>query len=307
MGASPRFSPSSAERARQELLEQVRRDPSTYGLERSRWTLALIRDKSSLLPDHLSVSAVHRTLAALGICWKRGRSYVHSPDALYDAKCRSIAEIRQEVKADTSSLALLYLDEVTFERQPSLSNDYESRGATSQPLGRRSIGSNVTTRYVASMDALTGRVISRRASHITLATLVNHYLDVSKVYSSIETIYIVQDNWPVHTHPDVLCALQPQIFAEHFRRPASWSTQPSAAAKRKWSHLNLPIQIVPLPTYASWLNPIEKLWRWMRQELGHLHRWADDLARYRHNLDQWLARFLDGSTELLRYVGLSGQ
>ena len=154
-------------------MEQVRRDPSTYGLERSRWTLALIRDKSSLLPDHLSVSAVHRNLAALGICWKRGRSYVHSPDALYDAKCRSIAEIRQEVKADTSSLALLYLDEVTFERQPSLSNDYESRGATSQPLGRRSIGSNVTTRYVASMDALTGRVISHPSGRALRAPTPN--------------------------------------------------------------------------------------------------------------------------------------
>ena len=27
------------------------------------------------------------------------------------------------------------------------------------------------------------------------------------------------------------------------------------------------IEPVWLPTYAPWLNPIEKLWRWLRQEV----------------------------------------
>jgi len=29
----------------------------------------------------------------------------------------------------------------------------------------------------------------------------------------------------------------------------------------------LPIQIVQLPTYASWTNPIEKLWRKLKAEM----------------------------------------
>ncbi|HET8524033.1 MAG TPA: transposase, partial [Thermomicrobiales bacterium] len=67
---------------------------------------------------------------------------------------------------------------------------------------------------------------------------------------------------------------------------------------------HLPIQLVPLPTYASWLNPIEKLWRWLRQEVGHLHPWADDLPALRDALDAFLARFAHGSPDLLRYTGL---
>ena len=72
----------------------------------------------------------------------------------------------------------------------------------------------------------------------------------------------------------------------------------------KWGQLQLPIQIVPLPTYASWCNPIEKLWRKVRQELTHLHSWADDLERLRAEIDRFLSQFATGSDTLLRYVGL---
>jgi transposase len=31
-----------------------------------------------------------------------------------------------------------------------------------------------------------------------------------------------------------------------------------------------------LPTYAPWLNPIEKLWHWLRQAILKLPRWVED-------------------------------
>jgi transposase len=72
----------------------------------------------------------------------------------------------------------------------------------------------------------------------------------------------------------------------------------------KWGKLQLPIQLVPLPTYASWCNAIEKVWRKLRDELGHLHPWADDLPRFRAELDAWLGSHATDSPDLLRYVGL---
>jgi transposase len=36
------------------------------------------------------------------------------------------------------------------------------------------------------------------------------------------------------------------------------------------------IKPVWLPTYAPWLNPIEKLWRWVRQDILKMHRWVED-------------------------------
>ena len=62
--------------------------------------------------------------------------------------------------------------------------------------------------------------------------------------------------------------------------------------------------MVRLPTYASWLNPIEKLWRKLKQELVHLHRLADKLPELRAQIDRFLDQFANGSLDLLRYVGL---
>jgi transposase len=66
----------------------------------------------------------------------------------------------------------------------------------------------------------------------------------------------------------------------------------------------LPIQLVFLPTYASWLNPIEKLWRWLRQEVLHLHRLSDDWPALKQAVWDFVAQFALGSLDLLRYVGL---
>lgn len=113
-------------------------------------------------------------------------------------------------------------------------------------------------------------------------------------------IYLVVDNGPVHYHPDLLAALEPQDSPFPFRRPPSWPDEPSPRTKQ----LDLPIQLVPLPTYSPWLNPIEKLWRKLQQDILHLHRLADNLPALRARVLAFLNRFAYGSPDLLRYVGL---
>ncbi len=61
-----------------------------------------------------------------------------------------------------------------------------------------------------------------------------------------------------------------------------------------------------LPTYAPWLNPIEKLWRWVRQDALYLHRDAGDWNTLQQHLHAFLEQFAAGSTEVLEYVGLLG-
>ena len=59
-----------------------------------------------------------------------------------------------------------------------------------------------------------------------------------------------------------------------------------------------------LPTYASWLNPIEKLWRWLRQDVLHDHDEAKTFKRLRQRVSDWLAQFAHRSLDLLYYVGI---
>lgn len=235
--------------------------------------------------------------------WRRARAAILSPDPDYDAKLADVEAVLAEAHAAPGRVVAVYLDEVSVERQPTLACAWAARGGD-QPKARLSPRSNTETRLVAALDALTGRVVHRRANKIGLATLRQFYLDLRATYPQAERLYVIQDNWPVHFHPDVLVALEPQRTRWPLRLPPNWPDAPSPAAVRRWGGLALPIQIVPLPTYASWLNPIEKLWRKLRQDLTHLHPWADDLDRLRAELDRFLDQFASGSVELLRYVGL---
>jgi hypothetical protein len=195
------------------------------------------------------------------------------------------------------------LDEVTLARQPSNAPAYAAQGRR-QPLARRSHRTDTAHRVVAALDARTGRVHWLRRTKITVATLVQFFRGLVAAYGG-RPVVVVLDNWPVHFHPDLLAALAPQTTPYPFPRPRHWPTEPRPAACAKWGHLQLPIQFLPLPTYASWLNPIEKLWRWLRQTVVHLHPWADNLTALWRAVAAFLDRFAAGSPDLLRYVGLA--
>jgi len=304
-GASPLFSPHKPDEvsATAALLEVVRRDPHLLGIERNRWDLANLLQCCDWLRLQ-SLAGLWRLLDRLGISYKRGRPYVHSPDPHYLAKQKELEQIKQLVASEPERLVLLYLDEVTLYRQPTLASNYEAKGHI-QPKAPRSYQSDYTlTRIIASLNGASGQVEYLRATKIGLEALVGFYQQIRAAYPHAERIYVVEDNWPVHFHPNVLVALEPQESHWPKRLMSNWPSEPSEAAQKHWGALHLPIQLVQLPTYASWLNPIEKLWRKLNQEMVHLHRLADKVMEFRHSLDHFLDKFAAGSRELLRYVGL---
>lgn len=287
------------------MLDVVRRDPRQLGEARTRWTLAAVGRAVGWLAGY-SPSGIGRVLAALGVRHKRTREHVHSPDPAYPEKRAAITASLDEARASGGRVVTLFQDDVTLHRQPSLAPAWTARGRA-QALAERSTRADAPARIVGTLDAADGRVLVRRRGKLAVPTLVGFYQQVVAAYPAAERIDIVLDNWPVHFHPDLLAALQPQSCPFPFPRPPSWPAEPSTAALRKWGDLRLPIRLLPLPTYASWLNPIEKLWRWLRQDVVHLHPWADDLPALRAAADAFLAQFAagaDASATLLRYVGL---
>ncbi len=280
----------------------VRRDPHQLGFARARWTLGALGEALGWLRAG-TPGGLWRVLDRLGVAWKRGRWHVHSPDPDYDAKLARIAELVAEARASGGRLVALFGDEMTFYRQPTLAAAYAPRGPA-QPLAERSHRADTPTRLIAALDAADARVTHRRRAVLSLAELVGFHEQVRAAYPEAERIFLIEDNWPPHFHPDVLVALEPQESPFPFYRPANWPAEPSPAAARRWAGLALPIQLAPLPTYAPWANPIEKLWRLLRQEVLHLHRLADQLEALRHEVDAFLDRFQAGSQALLRYVGL---
>ena len=316
-GRKPAYFPryQTKDEAKEAILHTVRRDPGTFDTTRSRWDLGLIAQ----VCDWLAVnhpSSLSQLLKRLGISYKRGRSYVHSPDPHYDQKMDMIAQSLLKAWYAPDEYVLLYQDEFTIYRQPTLDRDYEQMGKF-QPLARRSHDSNTEFRGMGALNAVTGQVTYHQGSKASVSQLIKFY---DMVYDAvvtdhpeidpIDTIYMVQDNWPVHFHPDLLIHLQPQHFQFPIHKPDNWPDEPSPEAKRKAEKrkakgvTKLPIKILQLPTYASWANPIEKLWRWVRQSVLHLHRLSDEWDELKQRIRDFILSFRKGSNELLRYVGL---
>ena len=272
-------------------------DPREHGQDQTRWTLAGLR---AVVPSFAgaSRSGIWRVLKAAGLRYKRGRDHLHSPDPRYQEKVAHLRRIQARVAAQPDAAVLLYQDEVTSYRQPSLASGYAPRGRP-EPRAARSLKGDATCRVVGALDAATGRVVARQQGKIGVPALIRFYRALADAYPG-RRIYLVQDNWPVHFHPDLLAALEPQTSPFPVLRPPSWPAEPGPRAKR----LNLPIQLVQLPTYSPWANPIEKLWRWLKQDVLHLHRLADDLPALRSIVLDFLDRFAEPAPDLLRYVGL---
>ncbi len=305
-GVSPLFPPKfqSADDAKQELLHVVRRDPHQLGVERTRWSLESIRLVCDWL-GKITPGGLSQLLKRLEIGWKGARAHIHSPDPNYLAKLADIAVQVGRRQACGGRIVTMYMDELSFYRQPTIAKAYEERGRLPRPLAELSYQSNTPTRIVGALDVYDGRVVYLQCNLVSVSRMVAFYKHVCAAYPEAERINLVMDNWPQHFHPDVLVALEPQETRWPRNLPPRWRRDPSEEAVRRWGELKLPIQALPLPTYASWTNPIEKLWRKLKQDYLHLHRLADRLDQLREGVAQFLDQFADGSHDLLRYVGLT--
>ncbi len=300
-GESPLFPPQyqDEEEARQALLQVVRRVPTHFGFRQSRWTLASIAQACPWLRVSTR-GGLWQVLRRLGIHYKRARSYIHSPDPHYEDKLALIHRALLRAWYAPERYVFLYQDEFTYYRQPTLACAYEAKGPR-QPLAYRSYRHNSRFRVIGALNVVTGQVLFQQCHKVTVHQLSEFYATIRAAYPHAEEIYLAQDNWPVHFHPDVLACLQPQHFYPLPPKvPANWPSEPSPQARRD----HLPIRLLLLPTYASWLNPIEKLWRWLKQDVLHLHRLSDDWPGLKQAVADFLDQFQEGSPELLRYVGL---
>jgi hypothetical protein len=208
----------------------VHRAPAQFGQPATRGRWDTLRATLGW-PGLTTPAGLWQVLRRLGIHYKQARDYVHSPDPNYEAKLALIAGRRAEVRADPERYVLLYLDECTYYRQPSLACAYEAQGAV-QPLARRSYRADVHVRIVAALNALSGQVTYQQQAVIGLKELPQFWRAVRAAYPQAETIYVVLDNWPIHFHPDVLACLAPQRDPWPVRKPGNWPSapQPEGAA-----------------------------------------------------------------------------
>ena len=264
----------------------------------SRWTLKLIKAYVPLL-SHLSLGSIHHQLKRLGISFQRGRDYVHSPDKLYTEKVDYLMSTISSASYQDS--AVLFADQLTYYNHASVAADWAVQ--KSQPLAKRAIGSKKQRRVAAAVDLQTGAITYFHGSKTRTIHLIKLYDEIVKRYADKKVIYLVVDNWPIHFHPDILACLVEQQTPFEFNVPPSWK-ELKAGKKYANRQPKLPIQLICLPTYASWLNPMEKPWKALKARIIHLHKHANNFDTLQEMVIQQLELWKHGSDQMLSYCGL---
>ena len=266
-----------------ELLETLRGGPGeaarrevmvgTSGPVPSRWTLRTVRVSVAWLTGY-SLSGVWRVLHACGLGLRTARARWFSPDPDYRGKVRRLHRCLRDAARHPDTVVALFLDEFGYRRWPEVAPTWGLETAVAQRAG-----TNQQWRTIGALNALTGQVSYLDGYIVGRQQVIQFYSQLDHAYPAADLLYVIQDNWNIHTHPEVLAAL-----ARYPRLKPVW-----------------------LPTYAPWLNPIEKLWRWVRQDVLKMHRWVEDWPQVKQRVRDFLAQFAHGSQELLHYVGLSGE
>jgi transposase len=191
-----------------------------------------------------------------------GRWAQHSPDLAWSGRAAARA------RAAPAEVRVLYADAVTLVRQPSLADVYAPRGY--QPTVPLTTQPNDTYRSCGALDLVSGQVTWLGAQSVGVDRL-KRFLRKLRGTSPAQQRFLVCDNGPVHQHPAVLA-----VAAE------------------------LGIELVWLPTYAPWTNPIEKLWRQLKQAVLQSHRLVAHWPELKAPVAAFLNPFIDGSAVLLR-------
>lgn len=260
------------------MLARIHDPPAQHGLRRSRWTLDLLRTHCEPLQRVRSRSGVWRRLHQWRLAWRRGRWHVTSPDPDYAVKVARVQAWCQAAHTDPAGVSVLFVDEYTCYRQPALGAAWHTRGGggAGQKRARRSCTANTKYRFAAALDVVTGRVVYRGNSRIGVWQLCAFLKQLRRAYGPTRQLVVIWDNWPMHGY-------------DHVRE--------TARAER--------IELVFLPVYAPWTNPIEKLWRKLKEELLVLHTASERWRELVQQVRTFLAEYDRPAPDLLRYVGLA--
>lgn len=242
----------------------------------NRWTLRTIRASVPALSGR-SLSGVWSACQRAHVHWRQARPRLYSPDPDYEAKRDRILALLRTSAADPEHIVVLFLDEMGYMRWPQPARTF-TPAAPDPPLQTAPAHKEAKHRVAAVLDAQSGRVLRVDGNRVGVAQLRQLYRNIKTGYPDATHIYVVQDNWPIHQHEGIIELLQ------------------------EYPH----IQQVWLPLAAWWLNPIEKLWRKLRQEVLRLHLLAEHWLDLHKAVRDVLRQFAHGSEELLAYVGLLG-
>jgi putative transposase len=257
--SSPGRKPRLTVAQKKELKTLILQGPEACGFDTGRWTAAVVQTLIfRRFGVEYAVKYIPQLLASLHLSCKRVEafSFREDPEAqrLWKVE-RFPALVRQ---AQREGAAILFEDESTFRMWSRTSYSW---GETGKPLRCPVFMNNVYQKVFGAIDLATGRFLYRRGSSLKGEQFVAFLKHLLTRYTC--KVYLVVDNGSSH----------------------------KGAAVRAFLELNAHrIELVRLPTYSPGLNPIEKVWKQIKQDKLH-NRFFESRIHFQAALSNALSHF----------------
>lgn len=258
---APKGRKAKLSKAQKQILKaRVIAGPEACGYPSGRWTSALIQDLIfRQWGKEYATKYIPELLKNIGLSHKKMELFSHRVDQKQENKW--LLEIWPELqhRARQEGAVILYEDESTFRMW---SRNAYSWGEKGEQLKGRVYMSNVLQKVFGALELATGRFIFKQAKSLKNHEFVAFLRYLLSRYS--QKIYLIADNGSSHKGKKVS-----DFLAKNTR-----------------------IEVVRLPVYSPHLNPIEKLWKQVKQERLHNRFFASEQI-FRKELLKALRLFQD--------------
>ena len=265
--------PKLSKTQKQELARQLDAGPSAAGFSAAAWRTPLIQQLiQNLFGVFYNVFYLAQFLKNLGFSWQKAAFVSDHLDELKRHEWRTTIWPETVKQARSQGALLLFGDEASFPQWGTLSYTWARRGC--QPKVK-TCGKRKGYKVFGLLDYFSGQFFYQgqegRLNSEQYCAFLAQVLAQTK-----QPIFLIQDGARYHTSQATR-----EFFAQHAER----------------------LTVVQLPTYSPDYNPIEKLWKKLKQEDTHLH-YFPTFAALTEKVERALLKFAQTPAAILSLCSL---
>lgn len=270
---SPGRPPKLTKTQQRELAELIEQGPSAAGFSGGCWRSPMIQQ---LIAERYGVSYsvyyLAELLKHLGFSYQKARFVSDHLDELKRNQWRQRTWPQLLRLARQQNALLLFGDEASFPQWGTLSYTWARRA---QQPEVRTCGKRKSYKVLGLIDYFTGRLFYASQTGRLNSECYQAFLQ-QVLAATTQHIILIQDGAPYHTSK----AMQ-TFFAAHQDR----------------------LTVFQLPSYSPDYNPIEKLWKKIKQQETHMH-YFPTFEALTAKVEQALLKFQNNQTEVLSLCSL---